>query len=671
MRLSRLVAAAASANLFCVGVAAQTAPDPDIEEIIIRATPLSDTLQPTDVLTEEALQLKMAATIGETLANELGVSSSYFGPASSRPIIRGLSGSRVTMLTDSVSTLDVSDVSPDHAVAVEPLLADQIEIIRGPTTLLYGSAAAGGVVNVVDSRIHEKHPDESIGGGLEVRGDTASEERTIVGRLDAATDAFVLHVDGFKRETDDVDIAGFATADPAERTEDEVEGKLANSYSESDGYAVGLTWVGEAGYLGASYSDSAQTYGLPGEGEEEAGHGEEEPALFPGPFLDMEQTRVDLRGKYLFPDSAWESVQVSIGTNDYEHNEIEPSGEVATNFVNEAWQARVEAIHAPLAGWRGALGVQVDDRDFAALGEEAFIAPTVTESVGVFVVEERDFDWGHLHVGARVDATEHTNQSFASYDESALSLSVGFGIALADDTELTINVSQTARNPNSEELYSNGPHLATGQFELGLLTQGGRAVTEDSTNVDFSVGRHIGEGHWEWSLFVNDIADYVFQNLTSDIEDGLPVALYAQQDAKFVGFEGAVTFPLFAQDRFANDLRLFADYVDAELDDGSSIPRLPPLRVGANFTVDNDVWLAGLDVVYHAERSDISSFATDSYTLVDARFLYRIERQGLSWQLFARGTNLLDEDARKSTSFLAAVAPLPGRALHAGVRLRF
>lgn len=670
MKPKSIRVAAMSTLIVALASAAHSAPS-ESEEIVVTASPLGDILQPSEVLSGEQLLLKSAPTIGESLSSELGVSSTYFGPASSRPVIRGLSGSRVKMLTDSVSTLDVSDVSPDHAVAVEPLLADKVEIIRGPTTLLFGSAAAGGVVNVSDNRIPEAAPDKAIAGGIELRGDTAAEERALVGRLDGTVGAFGYHLDGFARETKNLEIAGFATADPAERAEDEVEGVLANSYSESDGVAGGLSWVGDRGYLGASVSRLKQTYGLPGPELEEEGE-EEGPALFEGPFLDMDQTRVDVRGEYRFDQGLWESVRVAYGANEYEHNEVEPTGEIATEFDNDAWQMRGEAVHAPLVGWRGALGVQLDDRDFAAVGEEAFISPTKTEAWGLFVVEEREFAWGHLHLGSRVESLEHRNSTFVGYDDTAWSFGAGLGVVVPADSEVILNLSYTERNPGAEELYSDGAHIATRQFEVGLLAAPGDSATlEKSTNVDLGWRRNDGAVRWDAAVFYYDIQDYVFQDLTGDVEDGLPVAQYAQQDAEFLGFEAAVTFPLWNTEDLINDLRLFADYVQAELGDGSKLPRIPPWRTGANFEFGQGAWLTGLDVVYHAKQDDVSSFNTDSYTMVDLSFLYRLEPGQLNWEFFARVTNLLDENARKSTSFLAAYAPLPGRSLHLGLRARF
>lgn len=641
------------------------------EELTVTAVPLADFLQPTQVLSGDELVLKNAPTLGETLANELGVSSSYFGPAASRPIIRGLSGSRITMLTDSASALDVSDVSPDHAVAIETLLADQVEVIRGPASLLYGSTAAGGIVNVVDSRIPKAPSEQAVGGAVEVRADTAAEERAVVGRLDGGVGAFAWHLDGFTRETENIDIPGFATADPAERSPEEQPGTLANSYSETEGYAGGLSWVGSRGYLGASVSVYESTYGLPGPAEEEEG-GEPEPELFEGPFLDLEQVRADVRGEYGFVGGALESARFVLGVNDYQHKEIEPSGEVATTFDNEQYQLRLEAVHRPLAGLTGAFGIQLDDRDFSAVGEEAFVTPTKTKAVGVFLLEEADFDWGQLQFGVRAEDLEHDNATLAKYSDTAWSFSAGASINAGLDSEFIANLSLTQRNPNSEELYSDGAHIATRQFEIGLLAvPGGSATTEDAANIELGWRRVQGDILWDVSVYYYDFTDYIYQDLTGDVDDGLPVAVYTQDDADFIGAEAAVTVPLWSRDKLDNNLRLFGDTVKAELSNGDKLPRIPPWRMGANFDFGRANWTAGLDVIYYAKQDDISSFNTDAYTMVNASFLYKIPTAAADWQLFVRGTNLADEEARKSTSSIAAYAPLPGRSLHVGARLAF
>jgi len=662
-------------SLFCLAPpSAAAAEDPAgprrPPEVVVTAVPLPDPIQPVISLSREDLLTRLAPTLGETLDREVGVSSTWFGPAASRPVIRGLTGSRVTVLTDSVATLDVADVSPDHAVTIEPLLADRIEVVRGPLALFYGSAAAGGVVNVLDNRIPEGLPERSVTGSAEARGDTALGERALVGRLDGGSGHLAWHLDGYTRETDDVEIPGFATADPADRDPDEPSGRLRNSASETDGFAGGLSWIGERGFLGVGWSAYDATYGLPGPKEAEEGE-EEGEDLFPGPFLDLEQRRVDLRGEYR-PGGLVESVRVAIGVNDYRHTEVEPNGEPATRFDNDAWQGRLEVRHAAIAGFRGAMGLQYDDRDLSAVGEEAFISPTDTRAVGVFIAEQRQSGRTTLQLGVRVEDLEHTpTGDLQRYDETALSLAIGAAVELGAGHRLTANLARTERNPAPEELYSNGAHLATRLFEVGLLAEDGDADKEVSLNVDLGIERSAGDLRWSVTAFFNDIADYVYLDPTASEEDGLPVALYRQRDARFWGAEAELESALGEWSGFALSGRLFADYVRAELSGGGDLPRIPPLRAGAGVAARRGPWALSADAIYHAEQDDISTFNTDAFTLLSVDLVYTQAFAGADWQVFVRGTNLADEEARRSTSFLAAFAPLPGRALQGGLRVAF
>jgi iron complex outermembrane receptor protein len=651
--------------------AAEDAPgDGRVREVIVTAVPLPDPIQPAIALTRDDLFTRLAPTLGETLDREVGISSTYFGPAASRPVIRGLTGSRVTVLTDSVATLDVADVSPDHAVTIEPLLADRIEVVRGPLALFYGSAAAGGVVNVIDNRIPERLPERTVTGAAEARGDTALGERAFVGRLDGGSGRFAWHLDGYTRETDDVEIPGFATADPAERPEDEPRGSLRNSASDTDGVAGGAAYIGERGFLGIGWSAYNANYGLPGPGEAEEGE-EEGEALFPGPLLDLEQRRVDVRGEYR-PGGLVEAVRLAVGVNDYRHTEVEPSGEPATRFDNDAWQGRIEVRHAAVAGFRGAVGLQYDDRDLAAVGEEAFIAPTATEALGVFIAEQRQFGPTTLQLGARIEDLEHTpSGDLPRYDEAALSLAIGAAYDFGGDYRLTANLARTERNPAPEELYADGAHLATRLFEVGLLTANESVEKEVSLNVDLGIARTTGDLAWSVSAFFNDFTDYVYLAETGEVEDGLPVAEYLQQDARFWGLEAEVTAGLGDFGGFDMSGRLFADYVRAELSGGGDLPRIPPLRLGAGLGASRGPWSLAADVIHHVKQDDISTFNTDAFTLVSLDASYAREFRGAEWQVFVRGANLADEDARRSASFLAAFAPLPGRALQGGLRVAF
>jgi len=662
------------AHAVCVSLSAAgpvwAADDAKPEEVVVTAAPLENLFQPTQVLSGDELTLKTKPTIGETLANEPGVSSTYFGPASSRPVIRGLQGARVGVLTNGTSTLDVSDVSVDHAVTAEPILADSVEIIRGPAALIYGSTASGGLVNITDGRIPTQQSDKLISGAAEIRGDTAAEEETYVGRIDGGYENIAWHLSGFDRDTDNIDIPGFATADPSERPDDEKRGELKNSYSDSDGYNIGLSWVGDRGYLGIALSELDNKYGLPGPEEEEEG-GDDEPAIFEGPFLDLNQTRVDIRGELAIQDNFFESAKFELGINNYEHTETEPSGEVATKWENDQWQARLEGRHQAIGGFSGTIGLQVDHRELEATGEEAFLSPTDTDAWGLYIFEQRDFDWVGLQFGARVESLEHDNDDFADYDDEAYSLSAGVSFPFGEANKFLVNLSRTERNGTAEELYSDGAHIATRQFEVGLIADGGSADKETALNYEAGIESQLGIFALEAWVYYYDYEDYIYQDLTGAEEDGLPEAIFRQDDAEFYGVEASVGFPLWQAGSVDNNLKVFGDYVRAELDNGDDLPRIPPWRVGGDFTFGQDAWSAGADVVYHGSQSDISSFQTESYTLVGASFIYKLDFERTQWEVFVRGDNLLDKEARRSSSFVAAYAPLPGINFTAGLRGAF
>jgi iron complex outermembrane receptor protein len=297
--------------------------------------------------------------------------------------------------------------------------------------------------------------------------------------------------------------------------------------------------------------------------------------------------------------------------------------------------------------------------------------PTETDALGLFIFEERDADWGTLQFGARIESLEHENSEYVDYDDEAFSVSAGVILPVAFNNELTLNLSRTERNPNAEELYSNGAHIATRQFEIGLLANDGQAGKETSLNYEVGVKRETGDIVWEASAFYYDIDDFVYQELTGVEIEGLPEAIYQQNDAEFYGTEVSVSMPVWESDGLKSRLRFFGDTVEAELSNGNDLPRIPPWRLGTDFTFGAEAWEAGLDVIYHAEQANISSFNTDAYTMVNASFLYRFELDSSEWEVFARGKNLLDEEARKSTSFIAAFAPLPGVSIAAGFRGRF
>jgi len=649
------------------------------EEIIVTGVPrdraAGEIAQSVTVVGGDELDRVRASTLGETLTNQLGVSSSYFGAGASRPIIRGLAGARVQMLEDGIDTMDAATVSDDHAVTVEPLAADQIEIFRGPTTLLYGSGAIGGVVNTVTTRIPTRAPDGGFEGAVEVRGDSVADNRAAAVRLDGGAARFAWHFDAGRRDSDDYEIPGFAHADagPANPDPEDVFGMVENSAAKSEAGAFGASWLGDEGYLGIGVNAFDTLYGIPGH------HHEEEP--LPGEpaeeeeehvRIDLDQRRVDLRGGWEGLDGAIEGLNVRIGINDYEHVELEGDA-VGTRFTNDATELRVELLHRAAGKWSGAFGVQLGEREFAAVGEEAFVPPVEGKTIGAFVVEDVDVEPWQLSLGGRVESVEHTpTNGLPAFDEQAASFSFGgvrpFGAGLS----FVATAALSERLPVAEELYSDGPHLATGVVQVGDPT----LREERARHLDVGIRGQAGQLTWSVTTFRTKYDDFIYLGDTGavDPEDELPVFAYTQADADFEGIEAEVFVQLMEQGQRAADIRLFTDYVRGELTTGEDLPRLPPLRYGARFEYHDGRWLAGLEATRHRDQDDVAPFETptEGYTLVNADVRWRFDAgTGTQLELFASATNLGDELARKHTSFAKDVAPLPGRNYAIGVRSRF
>ena len=659
-----------------VMVGAQTEP----EEVVVTGHPLDrspgDLAQSITVIRDDTLNRVRGSTLGETLAGQLGVSSSYFGTGASRPIIRGLAGARVRILEDGIDSMDASTVSDDHAVSVEPLVAEQIEIFRGPTTLLYGSGAIGGIINTVTTRIPETAPDDGFEGAFELRGDSVANDRAGAVRLDGGGDRFAWHFDGLRRNSDDYEIPGFADAEHAQEVAagrdagDEVPGIVANSAVETDAAALGGSWLGEQGFLGISVSTFDSLYGVPGHHHEEPlpGVGAEPPVR-----VDLDQTRVDLKGGWTGLGGLIEGVNLRLGSNDYEHVELEGE-EVGTIFTNEAWEARLELVHRSAGAWSGAVGVQVTDRQFAAIGEEAFVPPVDTSGYGVFVLEDLDLDPWKLSFGGRLETQEHTPAvDLPVVDDSAGSVSFAAVRTFAEDGyAFVVNVGLSERLPVAEELYSDGPHLATGAIQVGDPN----LEKETATHIDVGLRGVGGAVTWSVTGFVTQYDDFIFLQDTGVVDplDELPIFAYIQQDADFVGIEAEVFAPIAQTENGEIDLRLFSDLVRAELSSGEDLPRIPPLRYGARIQYHDERFFAGLEATRYDEQENIAPFETPTagYNMVNADFRWLIKTSaGMELDLFVNGSNLGDQEARKHTSFVKDVAPLPGRNYSVGVRSRF
>ncbi|HVF59816.1 MAG TPA: TonB-dependent receptor [Thermoanaerobaculia bacterium] len=642
------------------------------EEILVTASADArgqlELAQPTTVIGGEELRRRLEPSLGETLSKEAGVSSTYFGPGASRPVIRGLGGDRVRVLQDGLGAGDASSTSPDHAVSIDPLTAERIEVLRGPSTLLYGSSAVGGVVNVIDQRIPDRVPSAPVTGLVELRGGTVADERGGAAVLDGGRGEWAWHVDFLKRETDDYEVPDSAVSG----------GVLENSALETESGSVGVSWVSEGGFLGVAVGGLDSFYGVPGGHAHAEGEGEEEAPV----RIDLEQCRADLRGAITRPFGPFRGARLRIGTTEYEHTELE-GAEIGTVFTNETWEGRFELVQRPFGALSGSFGAQVATRDFTAVGEEAFIPPTETESWALFAFEEVARGPVTWLFGARYESQDvgadlpavppeslESRIGIDSRSVDGLSASAGVVWRPAEEYSFAFSLARSTKLPNAEELFSNGPHIATRAFEVGdpSLEQ------ETSLGADLSLRKHGGRLSGEVSLFANRFDDYIFEQATGDEADGLPVFRFVQRDAEFVGAELTGVVELYHGEPHHFDLELGADFVHAELrDTGEPLPRIPPrrYRLGFHYLGERLQGTVEGQRVEAQDRLAALETRTEGYTLLNASLSYRFFFGERLLDLLLRGTNLTDEEARNHVSFLKDLVPLPGRDVSLAVRFSF
>ena len=639
-----------------------------LEKYIVTASPLAraqdEINSPTTVVAGAELAQRLQPTLGETLSGLPGVDSTYFGPGASRPIIRGLGGDRIRVLTGGVGTIDASVISPDHAVSLDPLLIERVEIVRGPASLLYGGGAIGGVVNIIDGRIQETLPVAPVIGRFEVRGNSGADERAAAGVLTGAAGKFAWRFDGFRRKTDDVRIPGLGptpaiAADMIANGETPSDGTLINSATKTSGGAAGFSYIGESGHLGVAYSGFDSLYGVVAE---------------PEVTINLRQRRFDAHGEWLKPVGILRAAKFNFGVADYQHDELEGT-ELGTRFTNKGYEGRLELLHEKLGAFEGALGFQSSRSAFEAIGEEAFLPPTMTKSNALFLYEEAASGPVTWQFGARAERQTITPEASSGFTERSHSLATFTGGAvwkLNADYALALSLSANERAPNAQELFADGPHIGTGTFEVGDPT----LSNEKSVGFDLSLRKRRGFVTGELSVFVNKFNGYIFEQATgaTDPDDGLPVFAYVQRDAKLYGGEAEVTFHLHESKTFVADLRLFADSVRAtNTTDGTPLPRTTPVRFGAAFDWRSGPWSFNAELRHVESQRRIAPIetATAGYELLSLGGSWRFDLGRTKGEVFLRATNLLDETARVHVSFLKDIAPLPGRNVSVGLRLNF
>lgn len=668
----------------------------NIEEVVVKAHPLfKDGLaQSLVVLSGDELAEKTQGSLGETVSKEAGVRSASFGAAVGRPVIHGLGAARIKVTQDRIDSLDVSVTSTDHAVSVEPFIANKITILKGASSLLYGSGAIGGVVDVETGRIPTKLTGDSISGRVELRATDNGNGETGAFRLDGeTTGGFAWHVDGFSKKADDYDIPGFVESrqlraqEAAEAAasggdaEEEARDVLEGSSLDVQGGSLGLSYISDRGFVGVSVSRTQGQYGLLGGAHEE----EEEPTLGAQEeeeegtgLIVLEQTRIDIESELRFDSSLVEKINFRIGINDYEHQEIEGSGEVGSLFENDAWEARFEVTHEPILGFDGVVGLQLGERDFSAVGEEAFVAPVSSNNQALFWVGERHFDSFDLETGLRFENVNHeptgageNGDAFVDVDFSTISASIGGVYQLNDALKLSALLDYSERAPTIEELFSNGPHLATQSFEIGDPN----LEEESVVGLTFTGQYNIPGLSLTATVYLMEFDDFIFEANTDRVEDGLQVLEYLQEGSTFAGidFKADVALARVAQGDLA--LSLLFDIVDAEIDvpGNQNLPRIPSERFGIGINWKSENWNMKLDYVHVNSQNDAADFelGSDSYDDVSLRLSRSISVGDGQVSLFIQGRNLTDDDQRNHVSFVKDIAPAPGRTFEIGARYRF
>jgi iron complex outermembrane receptor protein len=654
------------------------------------ARPVSDFATPVTSLDAEAIRRKSAGTLGQMLDSELGVTASGFGAGSSRPIIRGFDGPRVRILDSGIEAIDVSDTSPDHAVSVEPLLVERVEVLRGPSTLLYGSSAIGGVVNVIGREIPRELADpKGYNGAVETRYDSASRGFTSLGFATVGGDQWAVNVTGLTREAKEYDIPGDAELhsgehheeDDHDHDEDHSEeeggsGRLDNSFVETDAFSIGGTWFwNDSNYLGMSFSSYESLYGIAGHShghEDDHDEGDHESHEEEAVSIDLKRLRYDLEWVLIEPFDWAEAVRLRLGYTDYEHTELEGS-EVGTVFEREGWELRGEVAHAPISIFdSGIVGFQFSDTDFSAEGDEAFTPSATTRNQAVFISEHIHGEQLHWEFGARLEAQSIDPESpESSYSGTAVSLAASAIWEFSDHQSIAVSLQRSQRHPTSTELFADGTHLATEQFEIG------NAGLDLETAYGLDVVYRYTAADWNGSLsvFYTHFDDFIFADETGEERQELPVFEFTAVDANFWGVEGELERVMFSDATQALSMRVFFDYVRAtneEADD--SLPRIPPLRVGVGADWSRGNWDAGVTLrrTMNQGRTAGEETDTDGFTELTLNLSREFELgNGLALTVFGRADNVLDEEIRYHTSFLKDVAPLPGRSLTIGARLEF
>ncbi|MDM1735051.1 TonB-dependent receptor [Acinetobacter towneri] len=683
-----------------------------LETIQLQAHPLVQTAADfavADHVIDQKTLAERSTTIGDAMADELGVYSNQYGSGSSRPVIRGQDGPRVKVLQHASETADVSTLSPDHAITVDPILAKQVEIIRGPSTLLYGAGMVGGLVNVTDQKIPTQMPNNGLEGQVGLRYNTGSDEKLVSAGVTAAlSDQFALRIEGSKRKANDyitpnywvehhhteVHVEPDGSTHTHEHEELVKERRVDNTFAEGQTVNIGGSWIHDRGFVGLSYSNRQDKYGLPGHSHEyhdchphgnKLHCGSHDPAPQPdphdehehahgGPWVDLESHRYDLRTELDQPFAGFDKLRAHASFTDYEHDELEEN-KVISNFKSKGYDARLELVHQPIAGWEGVFGTQYSQQKIDLTGqkekhgdhfhESVPMPDTKTQKYSLFGLEHKQFGDVHVELGARVEHQKiDVDAELKDYSDTGVSASAAATWQFAPNYKLSLTGSHQQRLPLAQELYANGIHFATNTYERGNAN----LDVEKSNNLE--LGLHYEADKLEYSLHVyhNWFDNYIYGATTDHIET-FRLIDYQQDKAKFYGTEAKLGYQISPDYK----LSVFGDYVRGEIDNQNA-PRVPAGRLGtkvdANFA---DGW-SGMAEYYRVFKQDKVAYLeqeTAGYNMVNVGVAYAGNYANKQdYRVYFKANNLLDDEVYSHASFLSNI-PQVGRNFTVGVEFGF
>lgn len=632
-----------------------------LEDVTVTARPLrlqslEHVTQSTSVIKGNELERKKSASIGETLSLEPGVSTNNFGAYSSRPVIRGLGGSRVLVAEGGISSLDVSTVSGDHVVTIDPFHTEQIEIFRGPATLLYGSGASGGMINMVTNRIPEYLSENEL--KLNTGFNANNLEKTYAFNTTVSAEKLAFHADGTKRDAKNY-TSGRETVN--------------NSFYDNTDINIGASLVENWGFSGVSFGHFESTHAIPIEPDDP----DEQP------FIDTEQDRIDLAAQINLKNKYFDSVRFRAAHNDYEHIEFENTLTPGTTFENDQWEGRLELQHAEIGSLLGTIGAQLGLRSLKAVGDEAFIPPTKSKTIAVFFHEDTDTGDFHFEFSGRYEHQRDEPTMSEDVNNDALSVMIGSHYYMTDNLSLGLTLGRTQRIPTVVELFADGPHLATATFEIGEKN----LDIETQNNIELSISNDSEHWTWDASVFLNYIEDYIFLQGLDLNNDGvvdevdetgaapgeLKLSQYMQDNTLFYGAEIKSSIKVIQNTNNKLNLTFFGDFVKAERDGDINIERIAPARIGTGLQYEKKQLTANIDLINVLKQNDNAPLETDTdgYTLLNTSINYRIQNDNAQISAYLKGTNMLDEYGERHTSFIKERSPIMGRAISIGLSATF